>query len=184
MRLNTREVFKESVPVLSVCAAISVFSGLFLGKNEELLKVLPGILIIVPSFIAINGNVSSVVASRLSSALHMGLIKPNFRKSKTLEKNIYSMLVVSFAAFIFLGIAAGLANSFLGAAESSFIMFPLITLAAGLITVVTLMLFAIISSYIIYRKGIDPDNVVVPLLTTIGDFVGITVLLLITGVVI
>ncbi len=182
--IETREVIKESLPVLSVCAAISILSGLFLGKNEGLLKMLPGILIIVPAFNAINGNISSVVSSRLSSALHMGLLKPDFRRSDILGKNIEAMVIVSVVAFFLLGIAAASVDSFMGAEAVSFMMFPLITLTAGLLTVMLLMLGSIFTSYLVYRHGLDPDNVVVPMLTTVGDFVGIFMLLLITGVVV
>ena len=182
--IDTKEVIEESLPVLSICAAISILSGLFLGKNEELLRMLPGILIIVPSFMAINGNISSVVASRLSSALHMGLVKPHFRRSKLLERNIHAMLIVAVVSFFMLGLAAAMINNFLGAAVINFMIFPVITLTAGLITVMVLMFGSIFTSYLIYRHGLDPDNVVVPILTTVGDFVGILVLLLITAAVI
>ncbi len=182
--INTKEVIEESLPVLSICAAISILSGLFLGKNEEMLRMLPGILIIVPSFMAINGNISSVMSSRLSSALHMGLIKPHFRKSRVLTKNIYAMIIISIVAFLLLGLAAAMVNSFLGAEYANIMIFPLVTLTAGLITVSILIFSSIFTSYLIYSQGLDPDNVVVPILTTVGDFVGISVLLLITSVVI
>lgn len=182
--LNVREIFEESAPVLTLCAAISIFSGLFLSRNEAVLKILPGVLIIIPSFIAINGNISSVITSRLSSALHMGLVKPNFRRTKLLIRNVYSMLIVSLVSFLILGFVAGALNVLLGASKVSFIMFPLVTFTAGMITAPILIFISILFSYLTYRKGLDPDNVVVPLLTTIGDFVGISVLLIITGLVI
>lgn len=182
--IDTKEVIEESLPVLSICAAISILSGLFLGKNEELLRMLPGILIIVPSFMAINGNISSVVTSRLSSALHMGLVKPHFRRSKLLERNIHAMLIVAVISFFMLGLAAAMINNFLGAVVINLMIFPMITLTAGLITVMVLMFGSIVTSYLIYRHGLDPDNVVVPILTTVGDFVGILVLLLITAAVV
>ncbi len=181
--IDARAIYKESIPVLSVCAMISVFSGLFLGNNEDLLKMLPGILVIVPSFNAINGNVSSVIASRLSSALHMGLIKPDFRRSKTLESNVYAMAITSVLSFFMLGLAAAALNSFFGGEAESFFLFPVVTFFSGLVTISVLILLAIFASYMIYRNGIDPDNVVVPILTTVGDFMGIGVLLLITGMV-
>jgi mgtE-like transporter len=182
--INIKEVIEESLPVLSIAAAISILSGLFLGKNEEMLRLLPGILIIIPSFMSVNGNISGVVTSRLSSALHMGLVKPKFRRNKIVETNIYAMLLVSVIAFLVLGIAAATVNSLFGAKYVAFTVFPMITLTAGLLTVLILMVISIFTSYIIYRHGLDPDNVVVPLLTTVGDFVGISILLLITVVVI
>ena len=182
--INRKEVLEESLPILSLTAAISILSGLFLGNNENLLRSLPGILVIVPSFMSVNGNISSVVSSRLSSALHMGLVKPHFRRSKVLGETIHSMLLVSVIAFTVLGLAAAVVNSLFGAEYVAFALFPLITLTAGLITVLILMLGSIFTSYMVYRHGIDPDNVVVPILTTVGDFVGISVLLLVTVVII
>ncbi len=182
--VNVREIFKESIPVLTLCAAISIFSGFFLSKNEAMLKFLPGMLIIIPSFIAINGNISSVITSRLSSALHMGLIKPNFRRTKLLQRNVYSMMFVSLVSFPILGFVAGALNFLLGASSVSFILFPLVTFTAGMITVLILIFISMLFSYLTYRRGLDPDNVVVPLLTTTGDFVGISMLLIITGLVI
>lgn len=181
--IDVREILKESMPVLSICAVISIFSGLFLSRNEELLKFLPGLLIILPSFMGINGNISSVISSRLSSSLHMGLIKPDFKRSRTLERNVHSMLIVSLVAFPILGFVAAIVNSFLGVSVTNLLFFPLITLAAGMTTALILMFISIFFSYVTYRNGLDPDNVVVPILTTVGDLVSISTLLIITGLV-
>jgi mgtE-like transporter len=182
--ISAKEHIRESVPVLSACAVISIFSGLFMSRNEELLRLLPGILVVLPSFMGINGNISSVVTSRLSSALHMGLIRPDFRRTKVLTNNVYSMVIVALVAFPVLGLVAGLINSFLSGWSVNILLFPLITLTAGMTTVLILMFISMLSSYLTYRHGLDPDDIVVPLLTTIGDFVGIALLLLVTGMVV
>ena len=182
--LDVREIYKESIPVLTLTAAISIFSGFFLNNNEDVFKFLPGLLIIIPSFIAINGNISSVMTSRLSSALHMGLIKPNFRRTHLLMRNFYSMIFISLVSFPIIGIIAGALNTMLGGGAAYFTIFPLITFAAGMTTVLILIFVSMLFSYLTYRRGLDPDNVVIPLLTTIGDLVGISVLLIITGLVI
>ncbi len=179
--INAKEVIEESLPVLTVCAAISIMSGMFLGNNQELLKALPGLLIIVPSFNAVNGNISSVMASRISSGLHMGLIKPRLHESGMLRTNVLAMTFVAAVSFLLLGLVAAGINSYAGIEMANFIVFPSITFTAGILTVVMLMAGSIFTSYLIYRHGIDPDNVVVPILTTIGDFVGISMLLLIAS---
>ena len=176
--LNAKEIFKESVPVLTLCAAISIFSGLFLNRNEEMLKILPGVLIVIPSFIAINGNISSVLTSRLSSALHMGLVKPDFRRTKLLMRNVYAMMFVSVVAFPIIGFIGGLVNIVLGASVVSLLAFTAVTSMAGIMTVLILIFVSMLFSYLTYGKGLDPDNVVIPLLTTTGDFIGILILLM------
>ena len=57
-------------------------------------------------------------------------------------------------------------------------------LAAGMVTILMLIFISIMFSLLTFRRGLDPDNVVVPLLTTIGDLIGISTLLLITGMVV
>jgi len=182
--IDVKEVLEESLPVLTICAAISVLSGAFLGDNQELFRTLPGILVIVPSFIAVNGNISSVMSSRLSSALHTGLIKPHFRGKGVLRVNIFSMILIASVVFTVLGFVGGAINYAISGEAFSVEVFPMITLVAGLVTVSILLVGSILTSYLTYRRGLDPDNVVVPILTTVGDFVGIVVLLLIAGVVI
>ncbi|MBN2330923.1 MAG: magnesium transporter [Candidatus Aenigmarchaeota archaeon] len=182
--LDVREIFEESIPVLTLTAAISIFSGFFLNNNEEVLKFLPGLLIIIPSFIAINGNISSVMTSRLSSALHMGLIKPDFRRTSLLMRNFYSMIFISLVSFPVLGLIAGGLNVLFGGGAECMLAFLLITFAAGMTTALVLIFVSMLFSYLTYRRGLDPDNVVIPLLTTIGDLVGISVLLIVTGLVI
>jgi len=177
--INTREILQESMPVLFLCAGISVLSGMFLGRNIELLRMLPGIVIILPAFNAVNGNIASVMSSRLSSALHAGLVKPRFTGSRLLSENVYSMLLVAVASFLVLGGAAAALDSLMGSEDVNLIVFPFVTLTAGLITALILILLSIFSSYLTYRHGVDPDNVVVPALTTIGDLVGISSLLLV-----
>ena len=46
--IKPKQVLMESIPVMTIAAGISVFSGLFLSRNEELLRYLPGILIVLP----------------------------------------------------------------------------------------------------------------------------------------
>ena len=181
---NAKDILKESVPVMSVCAVISIFSGLFMSKNEELLRFLPGLLVVLPPFMSINGNISSVLTSRLSSALHMGLIRPDFKRTNVLSRNMHSMVIVALVSFPVLGFVAGMINAFFGASGMNFMLFPLLLLTAGMTTVLILLFTSMAFSYMTYRRGLDPDDVVIPALTTVGDFVGIAVLLTITGLVI
>lgn len=179
MIYSMKTIIKESLPMLLVAGIISVLAGLVLHNNGDILFVLPGILAIIPSFNNMGGSVTSVLSCRLSSALHMGLINSEIKKTKTLERNIIATLVISFISFLALGFIAWGFNTLLGLKGLSIVMFPLVTLAAGFVTVMLLSILSVVFSYMSYNRGIDPDNWVIPVLTSMGDFVGILILFII-----
>lgn len=178
---SIKTIFKESIPVLVICMAISIGAGFVMNMNDELLFTLPGILVVIPSFINMNGSILSILSSRISSALHMGLIKPKLKKTKTLDKNLIITFFDSIVSFLLLGIIAGAFNLVLGIPSVEFMIFPIITLVAGLLSIAFLSILSITFSYVSYSKGIDPDNWVIPALTSIGDFVGVVLLFVVLG---
>ncbi len=177
MIYRLRKILKESMPVLTMAAIISIFAGFIMNRNLDMFLALPGIIIIMPSFINTSGSLTSVLSSRLSSALHLGLVHPKLHKTKTLERNLISIYISAVISFMVTGIIAGLFNMFFGL-ETSFIFFALAVLIAGLSSVVLLSFLSVIFSYVSFGRGIDPDNWVIPMLTSIGDFVGIFFLFL------
>ena len=61
-------------------------------------------------------------------------------------------------------------------------VFPFIILIAGFLTTVVLSIMSVVFSYVSYSKGIDPDNWVIPILTSTGDFMGILLLFMIASI--
>lgn len=173
MIYSMKTIIKESLPVLLIAGAVSICAGLVLHTNEEILFMLPGILAIIPSFSNMGGSVSSVLCCRLSSALHLGLIHPKLKKTKTLERNVFATMIIGAISFFVLGLVAALFNMAIGLKSLSIMVFPFVTLAAGFLTVLVLISVTVVFSYVSYSKGMDPDNVVIPVLTSMGDFVGI-----------
>ncbi len=174
---SLKTILEESLPVLLLAGVLSIGAGLVLHSNSELLFALPGILAIVPSFNNMGGSVTSVLCCRLSSALHLGLIRPKIRKTKTLERNLGATLMIAVISFLALGFAAAGFNMLIGLRSLDLFMFPLVTLAAGVLTVILLMTISVVLSYVSYSRGLDPDNLVIPVLTSIGDLVGVVLLL-------
>jgi len=182
MTYSIKNIVKESSPALTLATAIALAAGLILNFNSNLLSILPGILIIIPSFNLMNGAITSVLSSRLSSALHLGLVHPKLHMTKTLNRNIVATLVISVVSFFVFGMVAWAFNTALGVGTSGFWAFSIAVLVAGFTTSVILSFLSIFFSYVSYSKNIDPDNWVIPILTTVGDFMGILLLFLIAGI--
>lgn len=55
-------------------------------------------------------------------------------------------------------------------------LIPIILIAGGLLTI-SITVLTVVVTFLSYHKGLDPDNTVAPVVTTTGDFLGITFLI-------
>ncbi len=184
MIYSIKKILKEGTPSMLISAVISISAGYVLNSNNNLIMALPGLVIIIPSFINMNGGIASVFSSRLSSALHMGLIKPKMRDTKTLNRNVFVAIAISILSFLVLGAVANIFNFILGFKTISMVKFCFGVLLAGTLSILSLIGLSIALSYYSYSRGIDPDNTVIPILTSVGDFMGILCLFMIFNILI
>lgn len=170
-----RQMLVRSVPILSALILIEMIGGSTLGSRYA--AIMPIFLILLPPFLAVGGNVGSVFGSRVSSALHLGLITPSLRKNGALTSNVTALAVSGLASFTCLGFFVYIASSTLGISDLGLIRFMAITLLSGsCLTFLTIGLSLLIC-FASYRRGLDPDDVVVPVVTTVTDLLGIVLLL-------
>jgi len=165
---RVRRIVVESYPILFICALIGLFAGLTLekrlGKIEGTL-----VLMMVPLLNGIGGNLGSILGARLSSALHLGIVEPRLRKERVLKVNVdasvlTSVLIFSFIAAIFFAIAYMWGAGFIGAAKHA-----LTFIIAGMLLTPVIIASTVASAFISFKKGLDPDNIVIPLVTSIID---------------
>jgi len=172
-----KKIFKESVLVVMISSIMGLISGTFLSVNKQILYSFPIILLIFPSLNSLIGDMSTVLTSRLSSHLYLGNLSPKIQKSPILKKDFYGLLItilLSLVALIIIGYAVGFATGIQ-------IINPLLIIAVIMLTIVILfgMIFILLftSSIFLFRRGKDPNNYLIPLTTSLLDF--LTPLLLI-----
>ena len=64
----------ESYLALLLSTATGVAAGILLGKVEQTLLLLPGLVVLVPAAVSMRGNIYSALGSRLNTQLHLGTI--------------------------------------------------------------------------------------------------------------
>ena len=161
--------FKE----ISAGQFVSITGGLVAGillvsLEKDLLRV-PGLLILIPGFLEMKGNVNGSLASRLSSALHMGSIKPVIKNTPYLRENV----LASFILVIVVGAVLGMVSLI-----ATYIYFGVIYIKIIYIALLTSVIsdflsipLTVITSFWLFRKGHDPDNIMGPYVTTTGDII-------------
>jgi mgtE-like transporter len=172
-----RRIIWESYPVLVLCAIISLSAGLVLDSQFNSIRVVPLVLWMVPPINGINNNVCSILGARLGSALHVGLIEPKIKKQKVLDDNIHATWFMSIGTFLFTSAVFFAIALITGVAVGQALVLVLAFFVASMVAIAVTMLCTISLAFLSFTKGLDPDNVVIPIVTSIGDMCGVTFLL-------
>lgn len=175
-RANT--VMAASVPVLLAVLFIVLIPAIMLELRVEDLVDNPAILILIPPFVAVAGNLGAILASRLSSAAHLGLITMRGSPDRLVYQNLGVILLLSLLTFGALGVLVHGTAVGTGVGSPGLGTLMLITLSGGLVVTAATSLAAYQVTAFTFRRGDDPDNVVIPIITSTMDALG-TVLLIV-----
>ncbi len=174
MKYHWKNIFKESAGILALMAFIGIAGGHVLESIEEQLILFPILLFLVPILNGVGGNLGAVLGARLSSGLHTGYIEADYLDEEVKENLLMTLLM---GGMVFGGLAIGVSlSSFAIPLGLTFIQLILIVLGAGVITTVSITFITVFTTLYSYNKNMDPDNVVIPIVTTACDFIGIVAL--------
>jgi len=172
-----REMVKQSLPLLLLCGIGAiltghVFSSMSVLFQPESSSFIPGLIVVIPAIIAMRGNVSTAMGSRLGSAYHLGIINESNMWNQELKQNILGSLSLSFLMSFIIGLLAFGTSSLLGV-QPHFVELILIVLLAGTFSGIVLSLLTVGIVYMVFKRGYDPDNITGPALATFGDIITI-----------
>lgn len=175
---ETNSILRESLIALLICAIGDLCAGIFLGKMSFFLTAFPGLLVLIPGAIGMRGNIFGALGSRLSTNLHIGLLSPEFKRSKILSDNILSSLILTIILSIFLAfVAKGICIVF-GFESISLVDFTLISIIGGIISSVIMLPLTMLISLKSFEHGWDPDNISTPVIAAFGDLFTIPAIIL------
>ena len=176
---SVRDVYRDALPVIVVSLLAGLFAGTVLGSETMRAGIerVPGILILLPAFLATRGGVYGSLGARLGSALHQGLIEPRFDAGdRRLRNAVTASFVNGMVVSVFIAVVAFVVL-LLSGESGNLLQLVAIMAVAGFFSAV-LMLSALVSVLFFgYRRGLDPDTLVGPIVTTLGDVFGVVFLL-------
>jgi mgtE-like transporter len=168
--MYAKEMVKQSLPLIVFCGLGAIVAGITLGVMKDLLREIPGLIVVVPAIIDLRGNISTAFGSRLGSAYHLGIINADNLWNEELKQNILGSFILSFFVSIIIGILAYLTSLILGVYPDPLKLISIVLLA-GVISAIILNLMTIVIIYLVFKRGYDPDNITGPALATFGDIV-------------
>ena len=183
MIYSWKKIVKHGLPLLTVAVVIEIFAGQILQGRQDMLILFPVFLISIPVINSVGGNIGSVLGARLASGLHVGYITISL-KDKEMHENLFYSLLIGFITYIILAIVIYYL-ALLGGLRMGIglIEFVAILVSTGFLLICVVALMSVLTAFLSFKRGLDPDDVVAPVVTTVGDTLGIIFLFLLIGVV-
>jgi len=164
------KIIKESFIIVLVSSLMGLFSGTLLSANQEIFYAIPIILLILPSLNSLIGDISTVLVSRLTSDLYIGTIPPKVQKSERLKENFLGLLITIFLGLIALIIIGYAFAITIGIKIFNPFLIIFILFLTIMLLFITLFISLFISSILLFKRGKDPNNFLIPFITSLADF--------------
>jgi len=177
-----KTIVKHGLPLLTIAVLVEIFAGQILQGNQKLLVSLPIFLVSIPVVNSVAGNIGSVLGARLASGLHVGYITHSLRDEE-MHQNLFISLLIGFFTYFMLAIViyqwASFGNIVSDLTLTKFVSTIVFT---GFLLICVVAVVSVLTAFISFRRGLDPDDMVAPVVTTVADITGIIFLFIVIGI--
>ena len=182
MTYSWKTIIRHGLPLMMFCLLIEIYAGGILQQNQTfLVKQLPVFLVSIPVINGVGGNIGSILGARLASGLHVGSIRLDPR-DKQMHENVFTSILLGIITYVILAIIIYYIGTITGTTKGiELISYLTIFIGTGVFLICILSFVSVFSAFISYKRGIDPDDVVAPIVTTFGDTIGIMLLFFFLG---
>ena len=175
---STRRIVRESLPVLTIAAAIDILAGLMIESRLEHFVTFPVLLILIPPILGDAGGLGGILASRLASKLHLGVITPRGLPEPAALFDFSIVALFAVVVFPLVGVAADFVAGLFGIASPGMGTVVAVSTLAGLLATAAASLVAYYAAIATFRLGMDPDSHGIPLITSSMDYAGVVALII------
>ncbi|TKR87927.1 hypothetical protein L596_012253 [Steinernema carpocapsae] len=169
-------IFLQSLPPLLIGGCGLIASGIFLSSSMKwsIMSHVCEVLILIPAFIGMKGNIEMSFSSRLSTMSHLGYIDENKAMWRIFLTNTALVQAQSILLSLFASVVAIAIHCF----KNSFniqrsILMTSTAVTAGSVSSLVMIVLMVLVIYACPKLGINPDNVAAPIAASIGDIVAL-----------
>ena len=150
-----------------------MLAGALLAFNIHVFSVAPWAIVLFPCVLSVRGAIGGLFSGRLSTALHLGVVKAAYTENTRYFYTLFSSIVVialegcllmSSVAFLFSAIVWSVP---LG----SYVEMLAVTMGVMSLSLIFVSPITIGISFLSFRRGFDPDVVVYPITSTVADII-------------
>ena len=173
-----RKTIFEGVSSVFVSSLLGSFSGSVLTGFRSKIEGFPGLIAIYPAMMSVLGGIGSIVGSITTTKLAIGMGKSIRQRLGIFVRDAIAVEISALAMFCLLGLlGAFFSTDPISSSAFALIRVSLFTNVVGFLAI-SLLSFVIAEGT--FKRGWDPDNFVVPMVTSSADLM--TTLLLFLSV--
>jgi mgtE-like transporter len=167
--------FYNSIPAQTLIALsfniLSLFAGGLISLLTPQFQAAPWILALFPPILTIRGGIGGIFSGNLATMLHLGLIRPRIRDNTPVYTQlISSIFVITLLDTLAMGVFSFALNLAFGQASIGEAFFFIVIPPVACVTAMALSIpLTSIIAIATFRKGLDPDILVYPILASIND---------------
>jgi len=164
------QTIREGTTVVIFSSLFGSVNGLFLSRMSQNLQRHPGLVVLYPALTNALGNIGSIIGSTKTTSLALGYGRSFVEELRgTLETIVGIEAVALMMHGVFGFVTFIIARPVIeGARLSTLIGVAVIT---NLCTFLPIAVFAVGIAQLAFRRGLNPDNVVIPVITSVSDTV-------------
>lgn len=177
-------VYREAMPVLLFTVLAELFAGVMLLRLDTTFASMLGLFVLIPGLMQLRGNISTSLAQRLGSGTHLGTISWKQGLNEPLRANIkvafYLVVIMSFLLSIGAW-AVSMITQFLVPRSGLLLILPhflIIAIVTALLASAFQVTITVTVALLAHARGLDPDNITIPIVAAIGDIITIGCLLI------
>jgi len=169
---DLRRIVADSLPVLALASTISLVAGVTVEKQLDEFLDSPALLILVPTYFGMAGALGGILASRLGSKVHLGLVGQDLFPQRVARADIRGVAQLSLPIFVLVGVGAHIGAGLIGVDGPGLVGMVGVSSIAGLGATIVVVIVAYYGTLFSVRSGIDPDTAAIPLTNSTLDLVG------------
>ncbi len=167
---RAKRIVLESLPVLIAAGVLSLGAGTAIESAEG--KLVWVFLVLLPGYLGSAGALGGILANRLSTKVHLGMIEASLIPHGTARSDMGFTLALAGPVFGFLVLLAEGAAFLLDGDSPGLISLAAVVFSAGLVATFFVLIVAYYGTLTVVRFGLDPDNLGIPIVTASLDVVG------------
>ncbi|MEM2740367.1 MAG: magnesium transporter [Candidatus Bathyarchaeia archaeon] len=173
------KVFRESLLALQTDLG-GLLAGSIAAFWISVLTVYYWTVILYPMIISVRGAINGILSGRLSTGLHLKLVNPRLRGN---TQYFHAILAALFTTTIFMSILGGsivflLSYMFYGVEVYSLLVIVSVAVVSQYATTLITEPLTSLLSFMLYRRGVDPDVVTYPISSTMTDIIATSMYIL------
>jgi mgtE-like transporter len=170
---NEREftvTLKEFFLALVVVTFIVSITGNMLGKISEVIGSRREIYFVYPSLMSTIGAVGSIVGSSITTKLALGMVKPSFAAVKRNMPEIGAACVSSAILFLCFAVISSFFTQGVPVFGELLRLMAMLS-TVNLLAAPVMSAVAFYVAVLTYKRGLNPDNIVIPFESSLSDSV-------------